>query len=57
MKNREISTYEWDMTELSQSELILIDGGGFWETFGIISGIAVVVAAIVITGGFITILI
>jgi hypothetical protein len=57
MKNREISTYEWDMTELSRSELILIDGGGFWETFGIISGIAVVVAAIVITGGFIAILI
>ena len=57
MKNGEISIYEWDMLELSQSELILIDGGGFWETFGIISGIAVVVAAIVITGGFITILI
>lgn len=57
MKNGEISTYEWDMPELSQSELILIDGGGFWETFGIISGIAVVVAAIVITGGFIAILI
>ena len=57
MKNREISTYEWKMPELSQPELILIDGGGFWETFGIISGIAVVVAAIVITGGFIAILI
>jgi len=57
MKNREISIPAWDMLELSQPELILIDGGGFWETFGIISGIAVVVAAIVITGGFITILI
>lgn len=56
MKNREISIQEWDMIELTQSELIGIDGGGFWETLGIISGIAVVVAAVVITGGFIAIL-
>lgn len=56
MKNREISIQEWNILELTQSELIAIDGGGFWETLGIISGIAVVVAAVVITGGFIAIL-
>jgi len=56
MKNTQISVPTWDMQELTQSELILLDGGGFWETFGIISGIAVVVAAVVITGGFIAIL-
>ncbi len=56
MKNTQYSNYEWDMQELTLSELIYIDGGGFWETLGIISGIAVVVAAVVITGGFIAIL-
>ncbi len=56
MKNTQYSNYEWDMQELTPSELIYIDGGGFWETLGIISGIAVVVAAVVITGGFIAIL-
>ncbi len=56
MKNRETPIPAWDMLELTQSELVAIDGGGFWETLGIISGIAVVVTAIVITGGFIAIL-
>ena len=56
MKNLQISIPDWDMQELSQFELSSINGGGFWETFGIISGIAVVVATIVITGGFIAIL-
>ncbi len=56
MKNRENSIQEWDMPELTYSDLIAIDGGGFWETLGIITGIAVVVAAVVITGGFIAIL-
>jgi hypothetical protein len=36
--------------ELSMSELLTIDGGGFWNTLGIILGVATVVAALVLVG-------
>lgn len=47
----------WGMQELNAMELIQIEGGGFWETFGIIAGIAVVVAAVIYTTGLIAFLI
>lgn len=56
MQKTQFSLNLWEAQELTQEELILIDGGGFWETFGIISGIAVVVAAIICTGGLLAIL-
>lgn len=36
--------------ELSKEELLMIDGGGFWNTLGIILGVATVVAAAYIVG-------
>lgn len=46
----------WGMQELNTVELIHMDGGGFWETFGIITGVAVVIAAVIYTGGLIAFL-
>ncbi len=57
MKNKPIYLNARGMQELSLQELTTIDGGGFWETFGIITGIAVVIASVVLTIGFMAILI
>lgn len=57
MKQEFFPVSAWGMQELNSMELIQIDGGGFWETFGIIAGIAVVVAAVIYTTGLIAFLI
>jgi len=57
MKKEFFPVSAWGMKELNAVELIHIDGGGFWETFGIIAGIAVVVAAVIYTTGLIAFLI
>ena len=51
MKKEIFPASAWDMQELTALELIQIDGGGFWETVGILTGIAVVVAAVIYTSG------
>jgi hypothetical protein len=56
MKKEFIPVSAWGMQELNILELIQIDGGGFWETFGIITGVAVVIAAVIYTGGIIAFL-
>ena len=40
----------YGVSELSMGELLTIDGGGFWNTLGIILGVATVVAAALIVG-------
>jgi hypothetical protein len=57
MKKELIHASSWGMQELNTSELLLIDGGGFWQTFGIILGVAVVVAAVIYTGGLLLLLV
>ncbi|MBP6055703.1 hypothetical protein [Aquirufa regiilacus] len=56
MKKEFFPVSAWGMQELNMMELIQIDGGGFWETFGIITGVAVVIAAVIYTGGIIAFL-
>lgn len=56
MKQEFFPVSAWGMQALNTMDLIRIDGGGFWETFGIITGIAVVIAAVIYTGGLIAIL-
>ena len=56
MKKELFPVSAWGMHELNTIDLIHIDGGGFWETFGIITGVAVVIAAVIYTGGLIAIL-
>ena len=56
MKKEFFPVSAWGMQELNTMELIHMDGGGFWETFGIITGVAVVIAAVIYTGGLIAFL-
>ncbi|MEN9958212.1 MAG: hypothetical protein RLZZ474_456 [Bacteroidota bacterium] len=56
MKKEIFPVSAWGMLELNTMELTHIDGGGFWETFGIITGVAVVIAAVIYTGGLIAFL-
>lgn len=56
MKKEFMPISAWGMQELNLSELTAIDGGGFWEILGIITGVAVVVAAVFYTGGLILLL-
>jgi hypothetical protein len=56
MKREIMPILAWGMQELNFTELTSIDGGGFWEILGIITGIAVVVAAVIYTGGLILLL-
>ena len=56
MKQEFFPVSAWGMQDLNSMELIHIDGGGFWETFGIITGVAVVIAAVIYTGGLLAIL-
>ena len=56
MKREIMPISAWGMQELNFKELTSIDGGGFWEILGIITGIAVVVAAVIYTGGLILLL-
>lgn len=57
MKKEFIHASAWGMQELNNWELTHIDGGGFWQTFGIIMGVAVVIAAVVCTGGLVLLLV
>ncbi|MEK6547848.1 MAG: hypothetical protein AABZ56_05990 [Bacteroidota bacterium] len=57
MKKEIFPVSAWGMQELNSMELIQIDGGGFWETFGIIMGVAVVVAGVIYTGGLLLLLV
>ena len=56
MKKEFMPISAWGMQELNLTELMAIDGGGFWEILGIITGIAVVVAAVICTGGLLLLL-
>ena len=57
MKKEIFPVSAWGMQELNSMELIQIDGGGFWETFGIIMGVAVVVAGVIYTVGLLLLLV
>ncbi|MEY4610309.1 MAG: hypothetical protein RL246_628 [Bacteroidota bacterium] len=50
MKRELLDIRQMGVCELSMSELLTIDGGGFWNTLGIILGVATVVAALVLVG-------
>ncbi len=50
MKRELLDICQMGVCELSMSELLTIDGGGFWNTLGIILGVATVVAALVLVG-------
>lgn len=47
MKKEWLELGSYGTLELSLWEQIHIDGGGFWETFGIVLGVATVIAAII----------
>ncbi|MEY3855355.1 MAG: hypothetical protein RIS68_1369 [Bacteroidota bacterium] len=50
MKRELLDVRFYGVSELSMGELLTIDGGGFWNTLGIILGVATVVAAALIVG-------
>jgi hypothetical protein len=50
MKRELLDVRLFGVYELSMGELMTIDGGGFWNTLGIILGVATVVAAAYIVG-------
>jgi len=50
MKRELLDMRFYGVSELSMGELLRIDGGGFWNTLGIILGVATVVAAAFIVG-------
>lgn len=50
MKRELLDVRLFGVSELSMGELLTIDGGGFWNTLGIILGVATVVAAALIVG-------
>lgn len=50
MKRELLDMHFYGVSELSMGELLTIDGGGFWNTLGIILGAATVVAAALIVG-------
>ena len=51
MKNLALENYGVDT--LSFEDMLCIDGGSFWHTFGVICAICCVVAAAVATGGLV----
>jgi hypothetical protein len=50
MKRELLDVQAMGMRELSMDELMCIEGGGFWNTLGIILGVATVVAAVILVG-------
>lgn len=56
MKRELMPISDWGMQELNLMELTHIDGGGFWEILGIITGVTVVIAAVIYSGGLILLL-
>ena len=50
MKRELLDVRFYGVSELSMGELLTIDGGGFWNTLGIILGVATGVAGALVVG-------